>query len=336
MNRNSSVMGSTPQASAAPRSFLPSSSFVGSDFSILSDRSLAVSDVFCDNVPQGSDGNGTHELYLYLIRHGEAEHNVKEKKAINEARRASLREGLPDDHPEMQKRLELARKAALNDTTLKDAHLSDQGRREAEQARDNLQRIIADNSLPRPSYIFVSPLTRTLETCDIIFPGHDDIHVRDALSERRTGKPPDTRSSSAVLMKRPEFRHFSMEQLRVESIADMERPKSPMEAVLKESHSEVRFMGAHDTWEEFEKHNYAFYEEDKEELRKRTEYLITLLTETQSKSVACVTHKGYLRELERGPFGQPEATQFKNCEIRVYRVTLSNATGTLKTAERVK
>lgn len=33
-------------------------------------------------------------------------------------------------------------------------------------------------------------------------------------------------------------------------------------------------------------------------------------------------HKGYLRELERGPLGYSDAQLFKNCELRVYRLIL--------------
>lgn len=329
----SSFTRSTVPASPVRGSFLPrlesDRSFLLIDDTIPEDEFYA-----CENVPKVVDDGEVRELYLYLIRHGEAEHNIKEKTAMAEALRSSLLEGLEDDHPETQRRMECARKSALNDTTLKDAHLSDQGRREAEQARDDLRNTIADNDLPQPNYIFVSPLTRTLETCDIIFPGHGDIHVRDALAERRTGKPPDTRSSASSLIRRPQFRHFSMEHLRVQSI-EKKLEEAQKESIEQGGHREIVLVGEHDTWEKFRQQNYELYEEDKQELRKRTEQLFTMLTETSSESIACVTHKGYLRELERGPFGQPEAATFKNCEIRVYRLRMSRASGTLMTAERV-
>jgi len=35
-----------------------------------------------------------------------------------------------------------------------------------------------------------------------------------------------------------------------------------------------------------------------------------------------VTHKAFLRELERGPLGQAQAEEFGNSEVRVYDVTL--------------
>ena len=60
-------------------------------------------------------------------------------------------------------------------------------------------------------------------------------------------------------------------------------------------------------------------EENKAELRERTRKLLALLDEA---SIAVVTHKGYLRELERGTLGQPNAKEFTNGEIRVYRIHL--------------
>ncbi len=64
-------------------------------------------------------------------------------------------------------------------------------------------------------------------------------------------------------------------------------------------------------------------EEDKIMLRERTKKLLTLLTETQSRSIALIGHKGYLRELERGPLGHADADLFANCEVRVYRIVLN-------------
>ena len=91
-----------------------------------------------------------------------------------------------------------------------------------------------------------------------------------------------------------------------------------------------------DLWDRFEDNDYHFSEEDKEELRKRTERLFVLLGETDQNCVTVVTHKGYLRELERGPFGQTDAKEFKNCEIRAYQVTVSTADHRLVKAERVR
>ena len=76
-------------------------------------------------------------------------------------------------------------------------------------------------------------------------------------------------------------------------------------------------------------------EEDKAELRRRTERIAELLAESDSTSVAFVTHKGYLRELERGPLGNPDATEFKNAEIRIYKITFSTKEQKIIKSERL-
>jgi len=326
------------------------------------------------------------ELIVYLIRHGEAEHNVLEKIAMKKALEESVSGGLAKDDPRTEERVEKARKNVLDDERLRDAKLSDLGRKEAEGARDALRTMIAGGLPKRPSavannnnnknsssdadsdcsddyhhhvrlehprYVLVSPLTRTLETANIIFPGHDEIHVRDDLAERRTGKPPDTRSSVRTLCTRRAFRRFSMNILRQVSVerrqnnndggdedSDRRAPRHREQQRQQEQqhHEEVVIMND-DLCNRFEDHGgpneNPGSEEDKEELRKRTERLFVLLGETDHNSVAVVTHKGYLRELERGPLGQTDAKLFQNCEIRAYRVTVSMAGHRLVAAERV-
>lgn len=68
--------------------------------------------------------------------------------------------------------------------------------------------------------------------------------------------------------------------------------------------------------------------EEKSMLRKRTKKLFNLLAETECRSICVVAHKGYLRELERGPLGKVNAELFKNCEVRVYRLQLDVVNGT--------
>jgi broad specificity phosphatase PhoE len=288
-----------------------------------SERSLpAVDD---DQYPDGENSYGQiiaveqqhqrqeHEVLLYLIRHGEAEHNIKEKVAMEEAKRKSVTEdGLAENDPVLLERVEEARKSVLNDESLRDAKLSQMGRHEAEQARGKLLSLMKEKHLPQPEYVLVSPLTRTLETCDIIFPEHDDIHVRDDLAERHTGKPPDTRSPVISLINRPSFFRFSMEKLR-ESVMSSDRLRqhqgysrrcslesTKTESFRKSQHRELSisksqpeiFVMDGDLWERTEKPNHQFTEEDKQELRKRTERLFALLSDANAPSVAVVTHKG--------------------------------------------
>ena len=57
-----------------------------------------------------------------------------------------------------------------------------------------------------------------------------------------------------------------------------------------------------------------------------TAKLLELLNAYRGHSaIAIVTHKGFLREFEHGPLGRPQATEFGNCEVRVYRLELGAA-----------
>ena len=42
-----------------------------------------------------------------------------------------------------------------------------------------------------------------------------------------------------------------------------------------------------------------------------------------------------MRELERGPFAQVDATEFKNCEVRVYSAAFSGKSTELEHVKRV-
>ena len=48
-----------------------------------------------------------------------------------------------------------------------------------------------------------------------------------------------------------------------------------------------------------------------------------------------MAYKGFLRELERGPFGQINAAEFKNCEVRVYSAEFIGRSTDLERVERV-
>jgi len=249
------------------------------------------------------------DLTLFLIRHGEASHNVLEKKAKQEALQQALAEGLKADDELTKERMELARKRVLCDDNLFDAPLSDMGKEEARRSRAALASIANAENLTFPEEILVSPLTRTLETANLIFPDHGDVHVREELRERCTGKPPDTRSSTEQLRSRMSFCRFSMN--RLEELTALQQVQQEWE-IKKE-------------------------EENKAMLRERTRQLFRLLAECppNRKSIAVVTHKAYLRELERGPFGDPDSPEFKNGEIRVYKIRLHPETESIELADRI-
>ncbi|CAJ1943573.1 unnamed protein product [Cylindrotheca closterium] len=249
------------------------------------------------------------DLTLFLIRHGEASHNVLEKLAKEEALQQALKEGLKADDDLTKERVELARQRVLLDDNLFDAPLSDLGKEEARGARAALASLSDAENLPFPEEILVSPLTRTLETANLVFPHHSNVHVREELRERCTGKPPDTRSPTDQLRSRISFSRFSMDRLA--ELTTLQHSQQQYEKQKKE--------------------------ENKSMLRERTRQLFRLLAECPptQKSIAVVTHKAYLRELERGPFGNPESPEFKNGEIRVYKIRLHPETEFIEHASRI-
>jgi len=247
---------------------------------------------------------------LYFIRHGEAYHNILEKKAKMKAREGAIAEGLAPDSEETLRRMEEARKGVLNDESLLDAPLSETGEKEAEDARRTLERLIKEEGLPPPTEVLVSPLERALQTANIIFPDHNNIHVREEVRERLTGKACDNAHSSAEIARRDSFKRFSMNRLLMKSLL-RSLGSSKVGGFLK---GEL---------------------ENKYQLRERTLKLFDLIAESDHEVLAVVTHKGFLRELERGPFGNTDATEFANCEVRVYRASFIVNVLDVENAERV-
>jgi len=147
----------------------------------------------------------------------------------------------------------------------------------------------------------VSPLQRALQTAAALFEGNIAVrrHVREELEERHTGYACDTRHSTNTLKARQSFMEFSFAVIGRASAAKHERERRHAPGV--EAIAAV---------------------EDKQQMRARTGLLAGLLEAVPEASVALVTHKGYLRELERGPLGRPDATECGNAEVRTYKVTL--------------
>lgn len=291
---------------------------------------------------------------VYLIRHGEAEHNVLEKAAKQRAKDQAEANGLSPE--QVQECMEQARVAVLTDENLRDANLSVEGREDAERARHRLNDLVELHGLSAPSKVLVSPLSRTLETADLIFPHHDTIQVREEIQERQTGKPCDCRRSSSALATMPPFRRFQMEALRQSSFLSSNQDSSCYTSSDNDSSSEEeeeegqhhpfsssgKVTSSSHRWKSDCRHDRPHQaldrrpsdvigEEDKATLRVRTQKLLGLLDEP---SIAVVTHKGYLRELERGTLGQPDAKEFDNGEIRVYRINL-DTNQALEKAERI-
>jgi len=253
---------------------------------------------------------------VYFVRHGEAIHNVLEKQAQAQAKESAMAEGYAPDSNETLGRIENARKEILNDTQLQDCPLTDLGKEEAESAKQTIAEICEKKNLPAPTQVLVSPLQRALQTAATVFPECHDIHVREELRERQTGKACDTRMTSAITSRRNTFSRFSFTRLKNLSgrkFDDDEQSYRITHSLKNENdtHSEIR--------KELDKQDV----EEKHVLRERTHLLFKLLSEKDDPAVAVVAHKGYLRELERGPLGNENAKQFDNCEVRVYRISVN-------------
>lgn len=287
--------------------------------------------------------NSDHSCLVFLIRHGEASHNVSEKIASQRAKQQAEAQGLSPE--EVKERMEKARIAVLMDENFRDAQLTKQGREDAERARHQLTELVRHRALTMPSKVLVSPLTRTLETANIIFPDHDAICVREEIQERQTGKPCDCRRSATTLSSRRSFQRFHMEALRNPSSLDdddafnCDDDESSCEEQDDVSRFEISSSSRRCLSDSRSNRPHHMgprtlsdpAEEDKASLRLRTQKLLGLLDEP---SIAVVTHKGYLRELERGTLGQADAEEFDNGEIRVYRLFLKS-NHVLDKAERV-
>jgi len=292
----------------------------------------------------------TRTYTLYLIRHGEACHNIMEKQAADRAMRDSAKQGLDDS--ETKQRMEEARKSVLDDPSLFDAPLSARGKDEARKAHDQLLEL--QQKFPRPSLVFVSPLQRTLQTANLAFPKCGNIHVREQLRERITGYACDSRHTADFLMKRKSFQHFSMHKLRTDSIerglnmpitmfenleldVDIEDFENDGDNDDVDEEGNGCIMDRADGLPQLSSRSTDMGVEEKIMLRERTKLLFPMLLDTpkENSSIAVVTHKGYLRELERGQFGIEGSPLFGNGEVRVYEVKISKRTRKLLKAKRL-
>jgi len=308
---------------------------------------------------------------LYFIRHGEAKHNILEKAARKKAKEDAVAEGYAEDSEETKRRMEVARQEILNNEALLDASLSPTGMDEAKGARDDIDRIIRDENIPPPTEVLVSPLQRALQTARIVFPDHKNIHIREEVRERLTGKACDSRTTTFELARRGSYRNFSMGRLMRNSFKRRARaiPERIVETLGSAKKASARSlfggqgstssssgendirsenMGAistppQDPHPSSTSQNHPrrkgpdsdLFVEDKHQLRERTRKLFDLIAESKHDVIAVVTHKGFLRELERGPFGQEDATEFANCEVRVYRAGFVGKSTDLQRVERI-
>jgi len=247
---------------------------------------------------------------LYLIRHGEAKHNVLEAKAQDAAKREA--EILNLGPEETYQKMEAARRAVLHDVSLRDAPLTDRGRQQAREAGEKIQRLISSGKVHEPTEALCSPLSRCIETCQILLEGTElNAHIRHEITERQTQLPPDTpRSLIELLRTTRDDERFVVNHLE------------------KLSHSMIEE-------EDDEEEEEACTPESKRMLRERANKMFDLLMELEHRHIIVVSHKGFLRELERGLFQIPDSPLFGNCELRVYRVCFTKGDRSLSHVERL-
>jgi len=226
---------------------------------------------------------------LWLIRHGQAVHNIEENRAKRRAAEEAKAAGCDPTSEAFKDIVEAARKAALSNVHLHDAPLSEDGKAQVQAAKEIIDELVDKRGLSMPTRVLTSPLQRTLQTTAIIFPGHPGVHMRECLRERRTGLPCDERQSASLIRSRPSFAFmssFNLVAMESQGLAG----DSPVET--------------------------------KPKLRCRTLQIIDELLRFEDDSICVVTHKGCLRELERGPLGRSGATEFGNCEVRAYDIAV--------------
>jgi broad specificity phosphatase PhoE len=246
---------------------------------------------------------------IYFCRHAEATHNIKEREAIQEA----IAQGV---HEKSQQ--EEARRAVLDDITLTDAPLSEQGIHESRLRSSNLDILnkISNGTTsltssckqryPTPTLVLVSPLRRALMTATELFYNNNNNNknttttkvvqfvAMEAIREKRTGFAADERSSVDDLER--EFPHVDFSDLRMPERAEIQKG------------------------------------EDNVAVRARArDFLDGHLSGIHEESIAVVTHKGWLRELRQALKARVDSgdlcadfdldawhqTLYKNAEVRV-------------------
>lgn len=196
---------------------------------------------------------------------------------------------------------EAARKRVLQRESLRDAPLSESGHRQAkiESKRIHVLHQVCADKYPCPEIVLVSPLRRALMTATDLFidelsTSRPEFVGLEIIREKRTGFAADERSPVGALEQ--EFPHVDFKDLH--------------------SHQEIPLQ------------------EDNVAVRRRCQHFLEhILPHINETSVAVVTHKGWLREMQHIFMANVEAgqlqvdfdleqwhrTQFNNAEIRVAR-----------------
>jgi hypothetical protein len=153
-----------------------------------------------------------------------------------------------------------------------------------------------------------------------------------------TGLPCDSRHRSDVLRNRKSFSRFSMRRLQLGSMLQV---RMTARRGVDDTTSDEENLSADEPVLALDKgineRSVPTPAEGEEinALRKRTKLLFKMLLEFEEASIAVVSHKGYLRELERAEFGIQNSPLYGNGEMRVYQVRLSKRRQKLLEAKRL-
>ena len=203
-----------------------------------------------------TDGQ-SRPLVVYFVRHAEAQHNVEEKRVVEQARLSGATKEQADE----------ARKAALwAGESLRDATLSQEGAKQVGASALGIKRMLSDTHYGPPELVLVSPLRRTLQTATGLFGADARVTAIEALREKRTGLPCDERHS--VLELETEFPHIDFSEMRKRR-AEFPTPQ---------------------------------HGEDNAAVRRRALAFLDILPALAgtARTIAIVSHKGWLRELRAG------------------------------------
>jgi broad specificity phosphatase PhoE len=272
---------------------------------------------------------------LILVRHGEAVHNSIEKKIKQTVAKEIKELGIEPLSPKHTSMVKQRRASLLADPNLLDPGLSDLGNDQAIEAREALNVMVRDGRLPAPERVLVSPLLRTLQTGAAMFPQHPNVHVHESIRERRTGLPCDERSPMNYPSHSPILCHMHLTGIEIDEETASTSASCSDNGSLEFENSDFDSPGLPD-FMMVKKPSMSDLPcsptgkeeiEDAPMLRERALQLATLLESVPEEIICVVSHKGYLRELERGLLQKPDAGEFGNCEVRVYDVGLDGNGG---------
>ena len=276
-----------------------------------------------------------------MVRHGEAVHNVRESIAQEKARQEALVLGLSPQ--ETKERVEQARKDVLLDKSLLDAPLTEKGRQQAKQAGEYLAKLVNDdNHIARaPTEAMVSPLSRCLETAEILLkqrapPTTQSQSNNGTVDSIKDGNTADNANTTLRVHIRPELR-----ERQTQYPPDTPQSLDNLLRWTRQEYTEKEEMGQNQTYFKFHVKEHALtgheleVEESKMMLRERASKLFDILMEMQHTHILIVSHKGFLREMERGLLGLQDSPLFDNAELRIYRVVFTKGDRKLSSVERL-